>query len=134
MQKKIYRVYTNEMEGEYTEGYIELTAEELENLSCRDSDYEYEEVVVSKDLGYLKLYREVIKNNTERLKKEEEYKQWLEDNPKERERLEKRDKKRRELMEKAKGNLQEMMELTGKFMVEDIEEVMFNQLPKLSRK
>ena len=37
-------------------------------------------------------------------------------------------------MEKAKGNLQEMMELTGKFMGEDIEEVMFNQLSKLSRK
>ena len=43
--------------------------EELKDLDCRDSDYEYEEVVVSKDFGYSKLYEEVVKNNTERLKR-----------------------------------------------------------------
>ena len=41
------------------------------------------------------------------------YKQWLKNNPKEKERLEKRYKKRSELMDKAKGDIQKMMELTG---------------------
>jgi hypothetical protein len=134
MGRKMYRVYDEDMEGEYTRGYVKLSEEELKNLDCRDSDYEYEEVVVSKGLGYLELYAEVVKNNAGRLKREEEYEQWLKDNPKERERLEKRDKKRCELMDKAKGNIQEMMELTGKFMAEDIEERMFNQSSKLSCK
>ena len=40
-------------------------------------------------------------------------------NPKEKERLEKRYKKRSELMDKAKGDIQKMMELTGRFMGED---------------
>ena len=39
------------------------------------------------------------------------------------ERLEKRYKKRSELMDKAKGDIQKMMELTGRFMGEDMEEV-----------
>jgi len=134
MGRKIYRVYDVDLEGEYTRGYVKLSEEELKDLDCRDSDYEYEEVVVSKDFGYSKLYEEVVKNNTERLKREEEYKQWLKNNPKEKERLEKRYKKRSELMDKAKGDIQKMMELTGRFMGEDMEEVMFNQSSKLSSK
>ena len=38
----------------------------------------------------------------------------LKNNPKEKERLEKRYKKRSELMDKAKGDIQKMMELTGR--------------------
>ena len=125
MEKKLYRVYTDGMEGEYTEGYVKLTAEQLKDLDCRDSDYEYEEVVASKDLGYLKLYKEVIKNNSRRLEQEKEYKQWLKDNPKEREQLEKRNKERGELLEKAKGDIEKVAELTGRFMAEDIEEGVF---------
>ena len=37
---------------------------------------------------------------------------WLKNNPKEKERLEKRYKKRSELMDKAKGDIQKMMELS----------------------
>ena len=37
-------------------------------------------------------------------------------------------------MDKAKGDIQKMMELTGRFMGEDMEEVMFNQSSKLSSK
>lgn len=126
MEKKIYRVYISGVEGEYTEGYIELTAEQLENLDCRDSDYEYEEVVISKDLGYLGLYREVIKNNRERLESERKYEQWLVDNPEEKERLEKKNEEREGLLDKAKGDVRKVAELTGKFMAEDIEESVFN--------
>jgi len=131
MKKKMYRVYSDGSDGEYTEGYIKLTEGELEDLDCRDSDYEYEEVVASKGLGYLKLHREVIKNNTERLRREEEYNQWLENNPKEKERLEKRNAERGKLLDKANGDFRKVAELTGKFMAEDIEESMFSSYLKL---
>lgn len=32
MGKKLYRVYTDGMEGEYTEGYVKLTAEQLKEI------------------------------------------------------------------------------------------------------
>ena len=41
---------------------MKLSEEELKDLDCRDSDYEYEEVVVSKDFGYSKLYEEYAQN------------------------------------------------------------------------
>lgn len=125
MKEKIYRVYIDGIEGEYTKGYIKLTAEQLKDLDCRDSDYEYEEVVISKDLGYLMLYKEVVKNNIERLKQETENEQWLKDNPKEVERIEKKNGKRKQLLKKADGDIRKTMELNRRFIAEDIEEGMF---------
>jgi len=127
MEKKIYRVYTDGIEGEYTEGYIELTEEQLKELDCRDSDYQYEEVVAS-SRTYIKQLKEVKENRKRREQKEREYDKWLEENPKERERIEKKSAKRKQLLDKANGDIRKIMELNGKFMAEDIEESMFGIL------
>ncbi|HOF79180.1 MAG TPA: hypothetical protein PLA45_02405 [Candidatus Dojkabacteria bacterium] len=127
MEKKIYRVYTDGIEGEYTEGYIELTEEQLKELDCRDSDYQYEEVVAS-SRTYIKQLKEVKENRKRREQKEREYDKWLEENPKERERIEKKNAERKQLLDRANGDIRKMMELNGKFMAEDIEESMFSIL------
>jgi len=127
MEKKIYRVYTDGIEGEYTEGYIELTEEQLKELDCRDSDYQYEEVVAS-SRTYIKQLKEVKENRKRREQKEREYDKWLEENPKERERIEKKNAERKQLLDRANGDIRKMMELNGKFMAEDIEESMFGIL------
>ncbi len=127
MEKKIYRVYTDGIEGEYTEGYIELTEEQLKELDCRDSDYQYEEVVAG-SRTYIKQLKEVKENRKRREQKEREYDKWLEENPKERERIEKKNAERKQLLDRANGDIRKMMELNGKFMAEDIEESMFGIL------
>lgn len=127
MEKKIYRVYTDGIEGEYTEGYIELTEEQLKELDCRDSDYQYEEVVAG-SRTYIKQLKEVKENRKRREQKEREYDKWLEENPKERERIEKKNAERKQLLDKANGDIIKIMELNGKFMAEDIEESMFGIL------
>lgn len=127
MEKKIYRVFTDGIEGDYTEGYIELTDKQLQELSCRDSDYQYEEVIAG-SRTYIKQLKEVKENRKKREQREREYDKWLEDNPKERERIEKKNAKRKQLLDKANGDIIKIMELNGKFMAEDIEESMFGIL------
>ena len=128
MEKKIYRIYSYGVgDGEYTEGYIELTEKQLKELDCRDSDYIYEEVVAG-GKTYIKQLREVRENKRRREEKEKEYEQWLEDNPEERKRIERENIQRKKLLDEAKGDIGKIMELNGRFMAEDIEKEMFRLL------
>lgn len=128
MEGKVYRVYSADTEGEYTEGYIRLTDKELKAIDGRDSDYEYEEVVISDGLDYKRLLAEFSKNREEREESERKYKQWLKDNPEEEKKIKDKNKKREKMLKVAKGNITEMALLTGKFMAEDLEDSFFNLL------